>query len=488
MIATIVIKDQVNVKITGLDPELRRKIVASSKYMVPHAFHTDKYKMGRWDGKVAFATIGGGTFINMLDKILPMIIGAGYDIEIDDKRPAYNFYFPEISEEIFSDTLWPEGHDRAGEPIILRDYQVKAITSYLRYNQSIIPIATGAGKTIICAGLSKLTEPYGRSLCIVPSKDLVIQTEEDYKNLRLDTGVWFGDRKEDGHTHTIATWQSLGVFDKNSKKYDAGSNFSLFLKDVVCVISDEAHGASATILQNLLTGPMANIPIRIGMTGTIPKEEYLQVSLECAIGKIQTENQVITKDLQERKVLSDCEVKIVQLQDEEFDFATYDAEHDFLISDEDRLNWIAAYCKKIVAESGNTLVIVDRIKTGNYLVNAIGDDAVFINSTVKTKDRKREYKEFGDVNGKILIGTPGCIATGVNIVRIYNLVIIELGTSFTRTIQSAGRVLRRGKDKNYAIIHDIYSNLKYSKKHLAKRKGFYIEAGFPVESIKIKYL
>jgi superfamily II DNA or RNA helicase len=39
-------------------------------------------------------------------------------------------------------------------------------------------------------------EQYGRSIVIVPNKSLVVQTEEDYVNLGLDVGVYFGDRKE----------------------------------------------------------------------------------------------------------------------------------------------------------------------------------------------------------------------------------------------------------------------------------------------------
>ena len=77
---------------------------------------------------------------------------------------------------------------------------------------------TGAGKTLVTAALSSITEQYGRSIVIVPNKSLVTQTEEDYINLGLDVGVFYGDRKEFGHTHTICTWQSLNILLKNTKK------------------------------------------------------------------------------------------------------------------------------------------------------------------------------------------------------------------------------------------------------------------------------
>ena len=58
--------------------------------------------------------------------------------------------------------------------------------------------ATGAGKTIITAALCQLVEPYGRTITIVPNKSLVTQTEEDFLACNLDTGVYYGDRKEVG--------------------------------------------------------------------------------------------------------------------------------------------------------------------------------------------------------------------------------------------------------------------------------------------------
>ena len=108
---------------------------------------------------------------------VPLIEKAGYEIELDDQRPEINFTFPQVDEDFLADKVWPFGHIMAGMPIMLRDYQVSAINDYLKNFQSIQKIATGAGKSIICACLSKLIEPYGRSIIIVPSKDLVRQTE-----------------------------------------------------------------------------------------------------------------------------------------------------------------------------------------------------------------------------------------------------------------------------------------------------------------------
>ncbi|MEN9389577.1 MAG: Cronobacter phage vB CsaM, partial [Candidatus Parcubacteria bacterium] len=209
MNCTIQIRDEVNIKVAGLEVSTRRKLEKQFKYFQPWAYHSPAYKLGRWDGCVSFFSLGGASYFNLLDQILPVIVDEGYAIEIDDQRSIHSFNFPQATEDTHGQVIWPVGHPKAGEPVTLRDYQVSAINQFLENPQCIQEIATGAGKTVLTATLSKAVEPYGRTLVIVPNKDLVKQTAEDYVLLGLDTGVYFGDKKEIGQTHTICTWQSL---------------------------------------------------------------------------------------------------------------------------------------------------------------------------------------------------------------------------------------------------------------------------------------
>jgi superfamily II DNA or RNA helicase len=480
---TIKIYDYVNCKLDGLDPFTRRKVVEKLKFFVHKARHMPAFKLGRWDGKVAFATVGGGTYINLLDRVLPIIIEDGYEVEIDDLRLHDTFDFPEVDEEYVADCVWPAGHPIAGEPIMLRDYQVDAINRYIANPQSIQSISTGAGKTLLTACLSKLCQAYGRTIIIVPNKDLVGQTEDDYRNIGLDVGVFYGDRKEWNHKHTICTWQSLAVFAKKTRAGEVECTIDEFLEGVVGVFVDEAHSAKADLLKDLLTGPFARVPIRWGMTGTIPKEETDALSLLCGIGPVVGEIKAAT--LQEAGVLSKCHINIVQLQDQHVEFANFPDEYDFTTSNPARLAWIAKNAIEI-SETGNTLILVDRIESGKVLQSLI-PDSVFINGTVKSKDRKREYKDVHTAEGKIIIATYGVAAVGINIPRIFNMIMIEAGKSFVRTIQSIGRGVRIAHDKDFVNVYDITSSLKFSSRHCAKRKGFYVDANYPYSITKVDY-
>jgi superfamily II DNA or RNA helicase len=483
--ATIVIKDEVNIKIEGLDLDARKALVNAFKYDVPYARYLPAVRLGRWDGKVSYFQLGGSTYTNLLPEIIPIIEKFNYDIDLDDQRTYSNtFDFDLVEENRWAYKTWPKGHPAAGEPIMLRDYQVEVINRFLENPQSIQEVATGAGKTITTATLSAAVEPYGRSIVIVPNKSLVTQTEKDYVNLGLDVGVYFGDRKEAGRTHTICTWQSLNVLLKNTKSGTAETTIGEFIEGVVCVMVDEVHMAKADALKTLLTGVMSHIPIRWGLTGTIPKEKFesqaLLVSLGPVIGKLSA------NELQQQGVLAQCHVNIVQLVDH-VEYKDYQQELKYLLEESGRLDTMADLINKVNA-TGNTLVLVDRTECGRQLVERLGDRAVFVSGATKAKDRQSEYDEVAEATDKIIVATYGVAAVGINIPRIFNLVLIEPGKSFVRVIQSIGRGIRKAEDKDHVEIWDITSTCKFAKRHLTKRKAFYKEANYPFTAEKLEWM
>ena len=485
MQARLIIKDEVNVKIEGLDLTDRTALVKKFKYEIPGARYQPSVRLGRWDGKVAFFQLGGSSYINLLPEILAYLDSKGYDVEVEDLRDyPTQFTFDQFSEDSFADQTWPKGHPQAGEPIRFRDYQVEIINNFLSNPQSIQEIATGAGKTIMTAALSKSVEQYGRSVVIVPNKSLVTQTEADYKNLGLDVGVYFGDRKEFGKTHTICTWQSLNVLLKNTQAGIGDYTIGDFVEDVVLVMVDEVHMAKADALKTLLTGVFARVPIRWGLTGTIPKEDYEKVSIFCSLGSVV--GKLSASELQEAGHLANCHVNIVQLQDS-VEYRDYQSELKYLVTTTERLAYLAKMIDSI-KEGGNTLILVDRIETGKILQAELSTlfsllkekpDVAFVSGATKAGDRKDEYDEIATSTNKIIIATYGVAAVGINIPRIFNLVLIEPGKSFVRVIQSIGRGIRKAEDKDFVQIWDITSTCKFAKRHLTKRKQFYKEANYP---------
>ena len=471
-----------NIKIENLDLDTRKALVRKFKYEDPTARYRPSYKLGRWDGAVSFFGLGGTTYLYLLPKVLEELEKRNYYIEVEDLRTSPLLEFDLVDTEYWGDLCWPKGHRFAGDPIRLREDQVEVVNKFLQNPQCIQEIATGFGKTITTATLAKICEKYGRTITIVPNKSLVEQTEEDFINCQLDVGVYYGDRKNLNKTHTICTWQSLNILDKKNQDDNELLSIAEFLEGVSTVMVDEVHMAKAEVLKKLLTHNISHAPIRWGLTGTVPKEEIDQLNIKVSLGEVVHE--VKAYELQEKGVLSNCHVNIVQTAEWK-EFGGYAEELKYLVTNKERMDFVTNLVRTI-GDSGNTLVLVDRIESGRIITDAI-EDSVFISGNVKTTKRKEEYNEVAINDNKIIVATYGVAAVGINIPRIFNMVLLEPGKSFVRVIQSIGRGIRKADDKDFVQIWDITASTKYAKRHLTERKRYYKDAKYPFTIDKVKY-
>ena len=232
--------------------------------------------------------------------------------------------------------------------------------------------------------------------------------------------------------------------------------------------------SKAPVLKDLLTRNLRFAPIRWGLTGTVPKAAHEFESIHASIGPVV--GQISAKELQDKGVLSKCHVNVVQLADN-VTYSDYQSELKYLTTNKARIEYIGKLLTQ-VKESGNTLILVDRISAGEMLQELIPGSA-FVKGDVKLKDRKEAYDEINEGTNHVVIATYGVAAVGINIPRIFNLVLLEPGKSFVRVIQSIGRGVRKAKDKDFVQIWDITSNCKFAKRHLTQRKKFYKEAEYP---------
>jgi len=188
--------------------------------------------------------------------------------------------------------------------------------------------------------------------------------------------------------------------------------------------------------------------------------------------------------LQDKGVLSQCHVNVVQLIDT-VAHAGYQEELKYLTTNTARLEYIGKLLNT-VKDSGNTLILVDRISAGEALAELI-PGSTFISGAVKNKDRKETYDTIREGTNEVIIATYGVAAVGLNIPRIFNLVLLEPGKSFVRVIQSIGRGVRKAKDKDFVQIWDLTSTCKFAKRHLTQRKKFYKEAEYPFTIEKVDW-
>lgn len=332
--------------------------------------------------------------------------------------------------------------------------------------------------TIVCATMSKLLSVYGNVLMIVPNVDLVEQSKATFDKIGIDCGVWYGKKKV-RKPITISTWQSL---QKAPELFDG----------VVAVILDEAHQCKANTIFDILTGPGANVPFRIGCTGSLPKDDLSKAHLLAAVGNIIYS--LDAKTLQDEEVLAASRIKIINMQDKynpEYlskcqDFKLWNEETNFFFEDEKRLNAMVKIISDSVEQYGNTLVLVPYHASGEALIPHF-TRAVSLDGRVSSAKRKVAYDHFNSTDGNVLIATYGIASVGIDIPRIFSLVIIEPGKKFEKIIQTLGRGLRKAHDKDYLMVFDIVSSNGLSKTHSRRRISIYKEARQEVVSEEWDY-
>lgn len=343
-----------------------------------------------------------------------------------------------------------------------------------------------SGKTLLSAALCRKVKPFGKVVLIVDGKDLCFQTADELNKFGCDAGVVGCGLREFGHDVSVCTWQTINSISKKSKDSLNKEELKTLVDGVVAMIFDEVHRCKGNEVKKVAEQVFSNVPIRWGLTGTIPKQKIDYYNLATAIGPVLDEN-VQAKELQDKGFLSNCQVNCIRLKDD-YKFFTWDDEKEYLASNTDRLAFMASLISGIVQQQKNTLVLVDRIVTGETLEKMLiekGVDAIFLQGSVKSAKRFEEYKKFANEDNKCVIAIDKIASTGLNIPRLFNIVFIDYGKAFTKTIQSIGRGLRRALDKDFVTIYDISSTTHYSREHFNNRIHYYEDAQYPYQVMNI---
>jgi superfamily II DNA or RNA helicase len=468
----------------------------------PNHFFNPKFKLGSWDGKIRYFHKTGKTFVNLLPDIIPKVIGLGYNIRVDDLRKSASVTIDPIEADFFAKRGVLDDND---EPWKMRDYQLDMVNALTKNGGGVGIAGTGGGKTSMCAAIALLYEEAAgfRSIIIVPDKNLTDQTRTEYEYFTLDVGEYSGDNKDLNHQHIVSTWQAL----KNNPK---------IIQSFDVVIVDEAQGLRGAVLTKLMNEYGCDIPYRFGVTGTLPKDATDAMSVKIAVGIEQYH--IPAHILIEQGHLAKLNIDIMEMNVDlksqyddyvkEFDehpqnhldekkmtyrkfkdsyFPDWPAEKSYLQSNAARLDWIVQYIdiKRHVGK-GNTLCLVNGVNVGKKLAKMV-PDSVFLHGTDKMKVRKEIYETFKTNDNLVVFATVNIASTGLNIKRIFNLMFIDVGRSFIRTIQTIGRGLRTAHDKDAVHVTDICADLKYSRKHVRERIKYYKEAKYPHKKISVDF-
>ena len=203
---------------------------------------------------------------------------------------------------------------------------------------------------------------------------------------------------------------------------------------------------------------------------------------------------VNTKDLQEAGYLAKLNIKVLILKHDPQEFEVYEDEIKYLISHERRNKFI----KNLVHDlKGNTLVLYSRVATHGQilfdLINTNSRRVFFVHGGVDTEERETVRQIAESENNAIIVASFGTFSTGINIKNLHNVVFSSPSKSRIRTLQSIGRVLRKGDAKVKATLYDIADDCKkgskqnYTLNHLIERIKYYNEEKFNYEIIQLGF-
>lgn len=472
---TIKVLDEVNCRVDGLRSNHIEALRAKYGEFVEGYRWQPTFQLGRWDGKIYFFSDRGETYTKLLDEIVPLLVNFGYEINLDDQRLPAPTILDRIDENVF------------GLPDFkLRPYQVDVINALLSEGSGMAIMGTGAGKTSTVAALSLVLYLNGiQTIVVVPSTDLVNQTVEEFQKVlraydMVTVGAYSGSFKDIDHPIVVATWQSL----QNAPHYVSGGADG---KGFGAFIIDEAHGAKSNVLRDLVSVHGKHIAFRYGCTGTLPKPAVDKLTIRTIIGPVIRE--VPAKWLMDQGYLSKLTIHPIQTLDVNPDVPDYASERAYLTKHEDRNEALAIFIQQIREQHGNTMVLVNTqsLAQGRALLDLI-EDSTYLDGGSESEVRQAAYELYNDHDNVLTIASMGIASTGLSIDRIFALVLLDAGKSFTKSIQAIGRGLRKKGDKTEVHVYDIHSNLKFAKKHFKERNGFYKEAEYNTAPLKkMKY-
>jgi superfamily II DNA or RNA helicase len=276
----------------------------------------------------------------------------------------------------------------------------------------------------------------------------------------------------------ISTWQSIY---KQPKSY-----FDQF--DII--IGDEAHLFKANSLTKIME-KMTDCKYRFGFTGTLDESVTNKLVLEGLFGPVM--RVITTKELIENKTLAEFRIKCLVLKygdstKKQVARSTYQQEMDFLVSHEKR----NAFIKNLtLTRKGNTLVLFQYVKKhGEPLYEQVSKEAAdgrrvfFVYGGVDAVTREEVRAITEKENDAIIIASYGTFSTGINIRNLHNVIFASPSKSRIRNLQSIGRGLRKGDNKESATLYDISDDLchkswkNHTLKHFAVRIKMYNEEEF----------
>ena len=462
------------------DKGIARELSDFFTFEVPGAKFMPQYRNRMWDGKIRLFSIQTGEiYFGLLSYIEEF--AKRNDIDIEYKEGVKDDEQLGDSElDTFIGRVSPQSK---GKTLQVRDYQMAALDYAIRNNRSLLLSPTASGKSLIIYILSVwyAAKTESNILILVPTTSLVEQMHSDFVDYGFKESmmqkIYQGHSKNITKPITISTWQS--VYKMQKKWFDQFST----------ILGDEVHIFKSKSLTGIMN-KMVNCKYRHGFTGTLDGTQTHRLVLEGLFGSV---NKVTTtKELMDSDTLAKLKVECIVLRYPDADCKfmkdqSYQDEVDLIVRDERRNKFIVDLTKHL---TGNTLVLFQFVeKHGDVLHTMINKSLtnrkvfyVYGGTDTQTREEIRAITE--KEKDAVIVASYGTFSTGINIRNLHNIVFSSPSKSRIRVLQSVGRALRLGDNKDAARLVDIADDFTHKGKqnftlrHFMERINIYNEEEF----------
>jgi superfamily II DNA or RNA helicase len=484
-------KNEVYLVLDEMTDSTRQELTEFFTFEVPGFKFMPMYRNRMWDGKIRlFSPATGEIYVGLLEYVKGFCQKNGIDYIVEEGVENDRSIVRQVVRD-FIRSLKPKS---GGKSLKVRDYQIDAVHHGISRDRALLVSPTASGKSLVIYSLVRYYHMMGlKTLILVPTTSLVEQMYSDFEDYGWSSGTYC-QKVYQGHSSkvekdvVISTWQSIY---KLPKKY---------FEQFGCVIGDEAHMFKAKSLTGIMT-KLHQCKYRFGLTGTLDGTQTHQLVLEGLFGPV--EKVTTTRELIDKKSLADLKIKCIILKHENIrERMTYAEELQFLGEHKLRNEFLAGLLMHL---SGNTLCLYQLVeKHGKPLYEEVKkvqeegffDDRLrkifFIYGNTSTIEREEIRSVVENEKNSITIASYGTFSTGINIRNIHNIVLASPSKSRIRVLQSIGRGLRQGENKDSVLIFDIADDMTFRNQpnftlnHFQERISIYATEQFNYEISKVK--
>lgn len=456
-------------KIITDNPDILAALYNKYAFKVKGAEYTPSFRSRRWDGKKRFITRNGIFRSGLLSRVLRDLQEAGVRT---------------ISQEginLLPDSGLDFMHRRPVGKLKYRDYQDKAIYESMTWATGVIKSPTGAGKTLIMAGIwHNLNQP--KSVFLFSTKLLASQTYKFFQAQGFeDIGICTGEGYIPANT-MFCTYQSLDKI------------LDTHLESARAIFVDECHEFCNGDVTLEVIRSFPNAKYRFGFSATPPregKEDIALFNLEGALGPVREYKK--TKELIDEGLLSKPIIHMIDVPRRGLDILDEDMTYpecydEFIVNCDVRNKMIHQIVGLVAIEDfmkkrqSRVLILVKSLEHVQVLAKLLPESIVLEGKDSLDTRYVGIDKFLNAKHTSVLIATK-ILQNGISIDEITHFINARGLKSNSATIQALGRSLRRPKGQDQVYVYDFYDDRKYLGAHSKGRQKTYIDEGHMVKSI-----